>query len=352
MPKKFIILLISLFFLFSCSEQIRKDPDILQKKSTTLPASVDIDILQYSDFSEELVVNGKIESAQLIDVFIANPGVINKLPIFNGTLVDRDDTLVVIENSEKKIQLAKANIALEEAENELNSLMLGYGGSVNDTNSVSKDILKSLNIRSGYSRAIQDLKIARLNYDRTFFKAPFSAIVADLKYQKNQYYSSNEPLCKLIDHRSYLVSFYITENELDNIYINQSLRINTISNEDEFLYGTITEINPIVDEHSLIQVVGQINTVSESIMNGMNAKIIIEKRWPHSLTIPKKALVLRNNKKVVFTFKSGLAYWNYVETSAENSSSYIISEGLSAGDTVIVDGNLNLAHEAEVIITK
>ncbi|MPM70358.1 hypothetical protein SDC9_117313 [bioreactor metagenome] len=53
---------------------------------------------------------------------------------------------------------------------------------------------------------------------------------------------------------------------------------------------------------------------------------------------------------MVFTFKNGKAYWNYVSTGLENSSGYVVTEGLQAGDSVIYDGNINLAHESQVMI--
>lgn len=48
--------------------------------------------------------------------------------------------------------------------------------------------------------------------------------------------------------------------------------------------------------------------------------------------------------------------WNYVHTGLENATQYVVSnkadtgvtDGLLEGDTVIVTGNLNLAHEAKV----
>ena len=71
------------------------------------------------------------------------------------------------------------------------------------------------------------------------------------------------------------------------------------------------------------------------------------------------AVVLRSGKQVVFTLKEGKAMWNYVHTGLENATEYVVSDksqggvedGLLEGDTVIVTGNLNLAHETEVTIS-
>jgi hypothetical protein len=51
---------------------------------------------------------------------------------------------------------------------------------------------------------------------------------------------------------------------------------------------------------------------------------------------------------VVFTLKDSRAQWVYVETAQENSDSYVVTDGLYAGDNIIYEGNLNLAHETPV----
>jgi len=54
---------------------------------------------------------------------------------------------------------------------------------------------------------------------------------------------------------------------------------------------------------------------------------------------------------VVFTLKDNKAKWNYVQTVLENSENYtIVEDEVHEGDVVIVTGNVNLAHEAPVII--
>ena len=59
---------------------------------------------------------------------------------------------------------------------------------------------------------------------------------------------------------------------------------------------------------------------------------------------------MRNNKKVVFTLKNNQANWNYAQTGLENSTGYIITEGLREDDSIIYQGNLNLAHESKIKI--
>ena len=59
------------------------------------------------------------------------------------------------------------------------------------------------------------------------------------------------------------------------------------------------------------------------------------------------------SKQVVFTLKDEKAQWNYVQTGLENAESYSMADdALKEGDTVIVTGNVNLAHEAPVKVVE
>jgi hypothetical protein len=82
----------------------------------------------------------------------------------------------------------------------------------------------------------------------------------------------------------------------------------------------------------------------------MKVKVRVQRDPERQLVIPKSALVLRTNKKVVFTVKNGRAQWHYVDTSHENSESYVVTSGLAAGDSIIYEGNINLADQSPVTV--
>ena len=82
----------------------------------------------------------------------------------------------------------------------------------------------------------------------------------------------------------------------------------------------------------------------------MNVKVRVQRLLGKQLVVPKSALLLRSNRKIIFTLKNNRAMWNYVETAQENSESYVVTKGINVGDSVIYEGNINLAHESPVII--
>ena len=56
----------------------------------------------------------------------------------------------------------------------------------------------------------------------------------------------------------------------------------------------------------------------------MNVKVRVQRVLSKQLVIPKSAVVLRTNRKVVFTLRDNKAMWNYVETAQESSDSYVL----------------------------
>jgi len=139
---------------------------------------------------------------------------------------------------------------------------------------------------------------------------------------------------------------------LQQIKINQTVKIRTFST-DKIYTGKISEINPIVEENGMVKIKALIAN-SGKLMEGMNVEVIIENKISNQLVVPKSAVVLRQNKEVLFRIINGKAFWTYVKTEFENSNSYTVKANadigaeINVGDTIIISGNLNLAHESEV----
>ena len=68
------------------------------------------------------------------------------------------------------------------------------------------------------------------------------------------------------------------------------------------------------------------------------------------IIVPKGAVLFRDNRPLVFTVVDGQAQWTYVTPGKMNEDFYEIKENLAVGDTLVVDGNYNLAHQAKVRI--
>jgi len=326
-------------------------------KSTTSPQKVTVSILEINDFPMQTISNGLLESAATVELFFEESGTLDHVYFHNGDKVSQGDLLASLVNTRQLLDLQKAEATLKETESELRSLVLGFGSAMGDTSSVEHELLQLLKSQSGFTMAALNLKSTRMNVESTFLKAPIKGLVSGVTKQEHQQILNNEPFCTLLNDDKFIAVFTVIESELSKIKSGQKVKVYPIAYDSLYITGTIVEIDPMVDKNGLIHVKALVDNpkyqkkATMKLLAGMNIKVVVEEVKANQLFIPKSALVLRSGKKVVFSYHGGLAKWNYVETGAENSNSYIITKGLTPGDTIITQGALNLAHEAKVVLS-
>lgn len=262
-----------------------------------------------------------------------------------GDIIGKIDQFEYLQRLEQaKTNVKRTSIELEDA-------LIAYGGSAS-TASIPDAIRENAAIRTGYTAAQSELKTAQFDLEHTLLKAPFAGKIANLKQRAYEMVNTGEAFCTLIDDSAFEVEFHLIESEVGDVSLNDEVQVIPFSNP-EVSTGRVTEINPLIDENGLVLVKALVKN-SGTLWEGMNVKVLIRKAEPGHLVVPKSAVVLRQNQEVLFKYTNGSAYWTYVNTLLENSSSYSViahpEKGgeLNARDTIIISNNINLAHESPV----
>ena len=243
---------------------------------------------------------------------------------------------------------AQAKDALEKAELELQDVLIGQGYPVGDASKVPADIMKLARVRSGYDQSLAQYELAAYEEEHATLVAPFDGVVANLFSKPFNEASTSEAFCSIIGTQGMEVDFTVLESELPLIKSGDKVIVTPYSDAGSRQEGRITQINPLVDDKGMVKVKATVNGKGR-LFSGMNVRVNVHRSLGGQLVIPKSAVVLRSGKQVVFTLKDGKAQWNYVQTGLENAESYSMADdALKEGDTVIVTGNVNLAHEAPV----
>ena len=218
-----------------------------------------------------------------------------------------------------------------------------------DTARVPADIMRLVRTKSGFDAAQAAYQLAEYEYRHPVLTAPFDGVVANLFAKPYNTVTTTEAFCTLIDPSSLEATFTLLENELPLVRKGDEVNVSPFAFPEQKSRGVVSEINPLVDDDGMVQLRASVSG-GKDLYEGMNVRVSIYRSLGKQLVVPKTAVVLRSGKKVVFTLSSGKAVWNYVQTGLENATHCTISEGLKEGDTVIVSGNINLAHEAPVTV--
>lgn len=352
--KKTLIILIPLLCL-SCKEKKEEKPEALldKKKYSIQKNEVDIEMLELKSFKRELVSNGKLIAIQKNTLKFEVSERLELLKVKNGDRVKKGQQLAVLRAYKFKQQLKKAESNVLKATLDFKDQLLGRGYDFDIRDSIPKSIYDMVAIRTGYRDAQRQLEEAQYALKSTRLIAPFKGRIANIKNKQFEQIGAGTAFMTLIDDTVFEVEFYLIESEIGDVRVNDPVAIIPFALENTYK-GKVTSINPMVEENGTILVKASVKNDGR-LLEGMNVKVHIQKDIPEQLVVPKAAVVLRQNQEVLFKKINGRAYWTYVLTTQENSSSYAViphpdksSAVLKPGDSIIVSGNLNLAHDSEV----
>lgn len=343
----FLNLLFITALLFCCKPKKTENLEEMARRSSR-PEAVFVRTveLKLTTFYHELISNGKAYSSEKAVVPFKVNGIIKELYIRNGQKVKSGELLAIIEDFEYRSKLTSAQQSLEKAKiNFKDDLLSNYY--TDDSTGLSPAKIKISRIRSGLNDAITSLEMAEYNFNNTRIYAPISGIIAGLEAMRWNPSQNYKSLCTIIFDEVMNVEFPVIESEFGFISKGMPVRLIPFINDSTIISGTITQINPQVDETGMVKVKAEFRN-NGRLIDGMNVKVIIRKPVPNRLVVPKEALVIRQGKDVIFVRQDSLAIWKYVTVEFENSTSVSIKEGLVPGDLVIISGNVNLAHETIV----
>jgi len=345
--------LLTLNLLISCSSRGNTSDE--GSVSTILPdeiPEVRAMLLELTDFHHELVSNGVISAQNRADLRFQLSENIAAIYVKNGDRVTKGQKVAMLDQFKLQNALSQAKDNMERAKLDLQDVLIGQGQGhlLNDMARIPVEIMQLAKIKSNYDNSTNQYALAEYNLNNSTLYAPFDGIVANLFSKVHNLPDGSQPFCTIIDNLHPETNFKILESELPYLRVGDKITVSPFSANDYSFEGQIVEINPSVDRNGMVMVKAHISDPQNRLYDGMNVKIHMQRPIGKQLVIPKEALVLRTNRKVVFTLKDNRAQWNYVETGFENSSSYVVTEGLNAGDNVIYEGNINLAHESPVRI--
>jgi membrane fusion protein (multidrug efflux system) len=169
---------------------------------------------------------------------------------------------------------------------------------------------------------------------------------------EGSYVSPQSRIASLQSLEQVKVDFAVPEKYAGDVRAGQAIRFQT-AHSSEVHAGRIYAIEPKIDP--LTRTV-QIRALSPNpggrILPGSFAQVeLILSEDPNALLVPTEALVPELKGQKVFVAVGGKAFPRFIETGLRTEHRIQVTSGLSAGDTVITSGILQLAEGMPVAIT-
>jgi len=372
------------------------DSQILTPKQEQIVLPVKAVVARKGDLIIKLKSPGEAVTERKIVMKAEVSGVIKRLNIEEGQHVKKGDLLVVLDDREYKLKLAKqealrlkylSELYLEkqfsEPEQEIKGSALekikkakeqfdksnalynkglisredierasrDYELVLIETGRKKEEIMAS---SKGLTQAEIDVKIARMELEKTRIRASFSGIIAEIMISPQENVERGRELFTLVDISQVKVQAKVLESEIGKMKVGQEADLRFSAYSQKIFKGNIRAISPLInpeDKTCTVHIV--VSNPEEELKPGMHAEVeIAAEVYRDRLLIPQEAILVRGGKKLAFVVESALAKWRYLEVGLENEEYAEVLDGIKEGELVITEGHFTLAHDARVQVVK
>lgn len=264
-----------------------------------------------------------------------------------GQTVRRGAKLVTLDAAEIEARLAAAD-----AEANLNRGRLKRAEELHGKNFISAQALDEA--RENLNQSLARQAEARARLDKMVISAPFEGVAGLRQASPGAYVKAGQDIARLEGIGTLKVDFRVPELFLRKIRTQQQVQIGVDAFPGEAFRGAIYAIEPAVDEQTrTVLVRAHLPNPGARLKPGMFARVnlVLDTR-ENALLVPEQALVPRGGERYVFRIANGKAVLTKVEIGIRRPGEVEIVNGLAAGETIVVDGQLRLQDGSAVAVLK
>jgi membrane fusion protein (multidrug efflux system) len=359
MIKRMIIMLVAIGLLFGGIFGYQAFKSRMQRKSMAAmqppPATVTAMKAEYQSWQPEIKAVGSLRAVRGVDVTSEISGLVQTLHFESGEEVDKGQMLVQLNADSEIAQLrsleAAAALALTVYERDKKQFEAqAVSQSTLDADAAD---LKSKRAQVAEQKAVIDKKTIR---------APFAGKLGISTVNPGQYINPGDKIVTLQSLDLIYADFYLPQRELSHISLGQSVAVTTDSYPDRKFSGTITTINPRVEQATRnFQAEATIANPGHLLLPGMYASVAVKAGAPKRyLTLPQTAVTFNPYGETVFVVEESgkgpegqpslVVRQTFVTTGPTRGDQIAILKGIKEGDTVVTSGQIKLKSGSSVTI--
>jgi membrane fusion protein (multidrug efflux system) len=294
---------------------------------------------------------GFIEPNQGVTLTTESNGVIDKIEFDSGDTVKAGQKLILLDTEVENANLnsSKARLPAAEAKYKRYKGLFKKG-------SVSKESYDTA--EAEYFSLKSDIKSLEAAIDRREISAPFDGVVGIRNVFLGQYLQPGDDIVRLEDTSVMRLRFTVSQTDISRIYIDQEVSIKVDSYPEDTFIGSISAIEPAVDNQSgLVQVQADIPNNGGKLRSGMFARAdIILPTIKDQIVLPQIAITFTlygDNVYVVSEVDGVNRVTQHVVNVGErrNDVAHILS-GVKAGDEIVTSGQVRLSNDAKVKVVE
>jgi membrane fusion protein (multidrug efflux system) len=335
------VFILGLVFLAGCGEEEELERETLEPSPLPVSASV----AETGTLYEVISSTGRISSRRTQSLTAQIQGQVVQAPESEGESFSAGEVIFRVASGQHASNLAAANSEYRNAEALYQFEVDNYRGEVTD------EVRRMLRQTTGLEAAAANLSAARTQYSNSAVSAGFNGVVADLSARTGMTVYPGSPLGTLVDPWSLQVEVDLDERQLAMCSPGLKAFVIVPSLNDTVLAGEVLSVSPVIDPGFRSgKVVVDVPHVP-NLRPGATARTeIVFAEHENSVIVPEQAVLIRDDRPMVFKVIDGKAFWQYVTLGPSGMGMISILDGVAPGETVITSGHYSLAHDAPVAV--
>nr|MBP9212599.1 efflux RND transporter periplasmic adaptor subunit [Bacteroidota bacterium] len=293
-------------------------------------------IVQPQELENVVRSSGTVLASESVDLVAEAAGRIERISFREGAKVQKDELLVTINDDDLQAQLKKTDLQIQLAlEQEKRQRQLF------EINGISKEQYDIALNQVNTLKADKENLVASIR--KREIRAPFEGRIGLRYVSEGSYVSSTTRIASIQKISLLKVDFSIPEKYSDKVAVGDVVQFNSEETKQRFT-GKLYAIEPKIDAATrTLQLRALCDNRSETIFPGAYVQIELQlKRTADALMVPTQAVIPVLKGQTVFVTRNGAAVSVPVKTGTRTASAIQILEGITAGDTIITTGLMQL----------
>ncbi|MFT3683262.1 MAG: efflux RND transporter periplasmic adaptor subunit [Ferruginibacter sp.] len=312
------------------------------KEQAVIPVKVhEVDI---DSFNTSFSLSAETAPAKEVKIASEVQGKLVGLYIKNGDLVGAGQVIATLDASVLNAQLssieasiAKANLDKRRYEN-----LIKLGGA-------TPMQLESVELQ--YNSLLAEKKSILQQMAHMQIRAPFSGKIENVAVELGSFVSYGTVLSELINNSELKINVFLSEQEAILVKTGQEVNISSVVLAQP-KKGEVSMVSDKADASGkfLTEIMVN-NSGAEKLKAGMLTDVSFEmKTTKTALAVPAAALISSAKEPKVFVVNENIVEQRIIKTGVTVSNKVEVTEGLLAGDRVVISGQLNLENGTKISI--
>lgn len=335
-----------LLFTVGCSDKKQKNQAGPKPADSRKSMGVRADgfVVHKVTLTEKIVIPGTLVANEATEIHPEISGRITYLNINEGKFVAKGTLLAKLYDGDLQATLNKLQVQLQIAQQneQRSSQLLNIQGISQQDYDAS--LLNVNNIKA-------DIEVTKAGITKTEIRAPFDGRLGLKLVSSGAFVSPTVTLTNITQLNQMRIDFTVPEKYSTQIKIGQPLDFSVEGNNKAYKARVIATQASVIEATRTLQVRAAVQGNQSDLIPGKFAKVSLDfQPNPNAITVPSQAIIPQARGKKIYLYNDGVAKFVDVTTGYRDSSSVEITEGIKAGDTILLTGLLSLKPDSKVIL--